>query len=150
MPISCASLRTAPGRARYNPVINKYNPVTHAADRLYSIYSDGGSYVVRQAYGGRAAFWGDILGDWREELVLVASDYSEFRIYTTKLAATNRLVTLMHDPGLSLPGHHEGLLRGQLSGFLPWPRHADACADAVFRRETRLARRRHKRLGRRQ
>jgi fibronectin-binding autotransporter adhesin len=86
------------GSGAFNPVINKYNPSTHVADRIYSIYSDGGSYVVHQAYGGRAAFWGDILGDWREELVLVASDYSEIRIYTTKIQATNRLYGLMQNP----------------------------------------------------
>ena len=86
------------GSGALNPVINKYNPITHTADRIYSIYSDGGSYVVHQAYGSRAAFWGDILGDWREELVLVASDYSAIRIYTTKLAATNRLYCLMQNP----------------------------------------------------
>jgi len=82
------------GNGALSPVVNKYNPSTHAADRIYTIYTDG----VHQAYGGRAAFWGDILGDWREELVLVASDYSEIRIYTTKLAATNRLYCLMQDP----------------------------------------------------
>jgi rhamnogalacturonan endolyase len=40
---------------------------------------------------------GDILGDWREEVVWRASDSSELRIYTTTIPATNRLTTLMHD-----------------------------------------------------
>lgn len=40
----------------------------------------------------------DILGDWREELVLwETADPSKIRIYTTTLATTNRLYTLMHD-----------------------------------------------------
>lgn len=86
------------GSGAPNPVINKFNPTTGGVDRIYSIYSDGGGYQVHQAYGGRAAFWGDILGDWREELVLVANDYSEIRIYTTKLAARNRLYCLMQNP----------------------------------------------------
>jgi fibronectin-binding autotransporter adhesin len=105
------------GSGAYNPVINKYNPVTHTNDRIYSIYSDGGSYVVRQAYGGRAAFWGDILGDWREELVLVASDYSAFRIYTTKLAATNRLVTLMQDPAYRCQATTKGYYEANYPDF---------------------------------
>ena len=42
---------------------------------------------------------GDILGDWREEIILrVADDPRELRIYTTTIPATTRMVTLMHDP----------------------------------------------------
>jgi rhamnogalacturonan endolyase len=40
----------------------------------------------------------DIFGDWREEVIFRTSDNSSLRIYTTKIAATNRIYTLMHDP----------------------------------------------------
>ncbi|MDD4968479.1 MAG: rhamnogalacturonan lyase [Paludibacter sp.] len=41
----------------------------------------------------------DILGDWREEVLLwETSDSSKLRIYTTTIPTTNRLYTLMHDP----------------------------------------------------
>jgi autotransporter-associated beta strand protein len=50
------------------------------------------------AYGGRPAFWGDILGDWREEIISVENGNTALRIYTTKYPATNRLYTLMHNP----------------------------------------------------
>ena len=41
----------------------------------------------------------DILGDWREEVLLWdTSDSSKLRIYTTTTATTYRLFTLMHDP----------------------------------------------------
>ena len=46
---------------------------------------------VYQANGGRPAFWGDILGDWREELLVVENGNAALRIYTTDYAATNRL-----------------------------------------------------------
>ena len=82
------------GSGALSPTIQKFNATTGASDRVYSIYTEG----VHQSYGGRPAFWGDILGDWREEVVLVANDYSELRIYTTTIAATNRLYTLMHNP----------------------------------------------------
>ena len=39
----------------------------------------------------------DILGDWREEVILRKEDNSELRIYTTTIPATNRIFTLMHD-----------------------------------------------------
>jgi autotransporter-associated beta strand protein len=78
----------------YNPVINKWDYVNNSAGRMYSIYKEN----VHTAYGGRPAFWGDILGDWREEFIVVANDYSEIRIYSTTIQATNRLYCLMQNP----------------------------------------------------
>jgi hypothetical protein len=40
---------------------------------------------------------GDILGDWREELILRASDNSALRIYTTTIPTTYKIRTLLHD-----------------------------------------------------
>jgi rhamnogalacturonan endolyase len=42
---------------------------------------------------------GDILGDWREEVILrVADDPRELRIYTSTIPTPYRFTTLMHDP----------------------------------------------------
>lgn len=41
---------------------------------------------------------GDILGDWREEVIWRTEDSSELRIFTTTIPAQRRLVTLMQDP----------------------------------------------------
>ena len=42
---------------------------------------------------------GDILGDWREEIILrVADDPRELRIYTSTIPTRYRFTTLMHDP----------------------------------------------------
>src|SRR5215204_611818 len=40
---------------------------------------------------------GDILGDWREEVIWRTSDNTALRIYTTTIPASNRIYTLMHD-----------------------------------------------------
>jgi rhamnogalacturonan endolyase len=40
----------------------------------------------------------DILGDWREELILRSADNKELRIYSTTIPTTIRQYTLMHDP----------------------------------------------------
>jgi hypothetical protein len=40
----------------------------------------------------------DLLGDWREELVVRESDSSALRIYTTTDVTKRRIYTLMHDP----------------------------------------------------
>lgn len=40
----------------------------------------------------------DILGDWREELILRTNDNQNLRIYTTIIPTDHRIYTLMHDP----------------------------------------------------
>lgn len=40
----------------------------------------------------------DIIGDWREELVVPNADSTELRIYATPIPTRERIVTLMHDP----------------------------------------------------
>ncbi|SFR99803.1 rhamnogalacturonan lyase family protein, partial [Anaeromicropila populeti] len=40
---------------------------------------------------------GDILGDWREEVIWPTSSDTALRIYTTTAVTTNKLYTLMHD-----------------------------------------------------
>jgi hypothetical protein len=40
----------------------------------------------------------DLLGDWREELVLRESNNSALRVYTTTDVTKRRIYTLMHDP----------------------------------------------------
>jgi hypothetical protein len=40
----------------------------------------------------------DLLGDWREELVVRESDSKGLRIYTTTDVTKRRIYTLMHDP----------------------------------------------------
>lgn len=47
---------------------------------------------------GTPALQADILGDWREEVILRSQDSSELRIYTTTAPTTHKLRTLMHDP----------------------------------------------------
>jgi hypothetical protein len=40
----------------------------------------------------------DLLGDWREEVIFRASDNNSLRLFTTNIATTHRIYTLMHDP----------------------------------------------------
>ncbi|MEV4847563.1 carbohydrate-binding protein [Micromonospora matsumotoense] len=41
---------------------------------------------------------GDLLGDWREEVVWPTSDNTALRVYSTPAPTSTRLFTLMHDP----------------------------------------------------
>jgi len=47
---------------------------------------------------GAMPFYGDILGDWREEVLVEATDHSELRIYSTDFETDVRLYTLVHNP----------------------------------------------------
>ena len=41
---------------------------------------------------------GDIMGDWREEVIVLAPDRKSLRLYSTSLPTPHRIPTLMHDP----------------------------------------------------
>ena len=43
-------------------------------------------------------FYGDIMGDWREEVVMASSDYSKLVIFTSPIATNVRLYTLAQNP----------------------------------------------------
>ncbi|MCX6931211.1 MAG: rhamnogalacturonan lyase [Verrucomicrobia bacterium] len=72
----------------------------------------------------------DLLGDWREEVILRTTDNQELRIFSTTIATAHRLTTLMHDPqyrlaiawqnvGYNQPPH-PGFFLGE--GMKPAPR----------------------------
>ncbi len=49
--------------------------------------------------GGRGPnLMGDLIGDWREELLMTAPDGDSLRLYTTTIPTEHRLYTLMHNP----------------------------------------------------
>lgn len=47
---------------------------------------------------GRPQLMGDLIGDWREELLVTGPDRQSLRLYTTTIPTEHRLYTLMHDP----------------------------------------------------
>lgn len=47
---------------------------------------------------GTPALSADLFGDWREEVIFRTSDNKSLRIYSTTIATTHRIYTLMHDP----------------------------------------------------
>jgi rhamnogalacturonan endolyase len=62
-------------------------------DREETIYTAEG-----RPAGRGPCLMGDFLGDWREEMLLIAPDGNALRLYTTTIPTEHRLVTLMHDP----------------------------------------------------
>ena len=104
---------TGAGSTQMPPVIDKWDYLNASSFRLYTIYSEG----VHQPYAGRPPFFGDILGDWREEIVLVANDYNSLRVYTTNSAATNRLYCVMQNPAYRMQTTAKGYVQAPYPDF---------------------------------
>jgi len=122
------------GSGLYAPVINKINS-NHDETRIYSIYNEG----VTQGYGGFPPFSGDLLGDWREEVVLDTSDRTQIRIYSTKTPAENRFYTLMQNPayrvGATCKGRTGGISPDYYlgGGMAPVPPPPMVASDVVWK-----------------
>lgn len=70
--------------------VTKWNWETGAEDRIFT--PDG------RGVGLGPNLAADILGDWREEILVAAPDRQSLRLYTTTIPTRHRLYTLMHDP----------------------------------------------------
>ncbi|KAL5335359.1 hypothetical protein BJX70DRAFT_410588 [Aspergillus crustosus] len=82
------------------------NPSTSTSlPRIFRISDYGASNPVNYNPG----LLGDILGDWREEVVVTNSDHTELIIFTTDQPTDRRLYTLAHNPayrnGLTFKGY---------------------------------------------
>lgn len=80
-------------------VLDKWNYTTNSSNRLLTLYQ------AALGYGGsnnstkkNPCLTADILGDWREEIILRSTDQQYLNIYTTVNPTTHRIYTLMHDP----------------------------------------------------
>ena len=81
-----------------NPALNKWNG--DGTYRLLSLYSIPTSYSTALNNGTKAnpCLSADILGDWREEIILRSSDNTKLRIFTATTLTSYRFYTFMHDP----------------------------------------------------
>jgi rhamnogalacturonan endolyase len=86
------------GSAGANTILNKWGG--DGAGRLLSLYNIPTDYSTASNNGtkGNPCLSGDILGDWREEIILRSSDNTKLRIFTTTELTNHRIYTLMHDP----------------------------------------------------
>jgi uncharacterized repeat protein (TIGR02543 family) len=82
-----------------NIALQRYNPTTKTFARdLPNLYSEKTPYYFKSFYGGRAAFWGDILGDWREEMVCPRTNGTGFVVLSTWEKTAKRIYCLMQNP----------------------------------------------------
>lgn len=80
-------------------VLDKWNYQTNASTRLYTLYqAAAGSGASNNSTKKNPCLTADILGDWREEIILRSSDNNYLNIYTTVNPTAYKFYTLMHDP----------------------------------------------------
>ena len=90
---------TPVGNGGYNIAFSKYNTSSKQLERVTpNFYNEGSAYYLQAYYAGRASFWGDILGDWREEMVLARRDTTGFAVVTTWDLTDHRQYCLMQNP----------------------------------------------------
>ncbi|NOU79462.1 hypothetical protein GC101_11295 [Paenibacillus sp. LMG 31459] len=76
-------------------VINKWDYSTSSINRVLTLYKYRNAVTN---YRSVALFYGDILGDWREEVIMASSDYSKLILFTTSTPTSTRLYTLAQNP----------------------------------------------------
>lgn len=78
-------------------IMDKWNPATQSLNRLFTIYQ-AAPVSSNNDTKKNPALTGDILGDWREEIILRRSDNTALILFTTNISTDKRIFTLMHDP----------------------------------------------------
>ncbi len=93
--------------------VKKYNPETEELDALKSFEGTRSNNSSK----GNPCLSGDILGDWREEVIWRTDDSEALRLYATPHETDHRLYTLLHNPM-----YRTGIAR-QNVGYNqpPWP-----------------------------
>jgi hypothetical protein len=75
--------------------IEKWNPGTSSVSRMATLWN---YHSATGSDRDAPMFYGDILGDWREEVIVTNNDYSQLLIFTTPYPTDTRLYTLPHNP----------------------------------------------------
>lgn len=78
-------------------IMDKWNPATQSLSRLFTIYN-AAPVSSNNDTKKNPALTADILGDWREEIILRRSDNTALILFTTNIPTDKRIYTLMHDP----------------------------------------------------
>jgi len=77
--------------------IDKWNATSKSVNRL-TTFTDLVQVASNNTTKATPCLSADILGDWREELLLRSTDSKSLYLFTTPYVTTNRIYTLMHDP----------------------------------------------------
>ena len=110
--------------------VDKWNYSSGASERLFTAQG------VRVNSRNAPVLYGDLLGDWREEILYESSDFTELRLYSTIIPSDIRLYTLPHNPAyrntLSVKGYMQSTLTDYYLGDGMNIPPAPAVTEAVY------------------
>lgn len=78
-------------------VMDKWRPSTNSMGRLFTIYQ-AAPVTGNNDTKKNPCLTADLLGDWREEMILRYSDNTQLVLFSTNIPTEHRIHTLMHDP----------------------------------------------------
>ncbi|MFH5804048.1 rhamnogalacturonan lyase [Alienimonas sp. DA493] len=79
-------------------IVDKWNPETGKEIRLLTGYREPYDGAANNGTKANPCLAADVLGDWREELILRSRDNTRLMILVSTIPTPHRLRTLMHDP----------------------------------------------------
>lgn len=77
-----------------NTRVEKWVPSTFGNTRLLSAHN----YSAVDSWREAPTFYGDIFGDWREEIIYEKSDHTQLMIFSTTTSSSTRIYTLAQNP----------------------------------------------------
>ena len=89
----------------------KWNYLTNVEERLYTFTG------IRQWARNVPSFSGDIMGDWREEVVYPSDDGNSLLVFSTLYPTTERIYTLPHNPKYRADMTVKGYVQGYMVDF---------------------------------
>ncbi|SDP70277.1 rhamnogalacturonan endolyase [Streptomyces sp. cf386] len=91
--------------------VEKWNPATQSSAKIFNP-----SGVVSGARNA-TPFYGDLVGDWREEILAETADHTALRLYTTTEPTKTRLYTLAQNPEYRLGWTVRGYLQSTYTDY---------------------------------
>ncbi|MFM9279661.1 rhamnogalacturonan lyase family protein [Paenibacillus jiagnxiensis] len=95
-------------------ILDKWNYNTSSVSRLETLYKH---HNATTNYRKASLFYGDILGDWREEIIVAGNDYSQLVVFTTDKPTDTRLYTLAQNPAYRNSMTIKGYLQSHLTDY---------------------------------
>lgn len=112
----------------FNADIRKYDMSSHTFGTRLIEFAKMTNWQVKSQYGVRPAFFGDIAGDWREEVILtkkgsVMVDANTYETctgivgFSTDYPTTNRIYCLMQNPAYRMQATTRGYYQSAIPDF---------------------------------
>ena len=116
-------------------IVQKWNPATASMNNLLDMGAYGGA--TNNSTKATPVLSADLLGDWREEIVVRNASNTALLVFSTTIPTTTRIATLMHNPqyrsqvagqnaGYNQPPHPSFYLGAGATSFPQEPVHVTA------------------------